>query len=76
MPRTSNDPCVFRDCYYMKADGQGHRSPSFQAVYRVAEQKILESPQRWALWMDYHLMLAPDVRNASLNNDTTIVAVS
>ncbi len=39
-----------------------------QAVYRVAEQKILESPERWALWMDYHLMLAPEVRDANLTN--------
>ena len=33
-----------------------------QDVYYTIEQRILQSPQRWALWMDYHLMLSPEVK--------------
>jgi lauroyl/myristoyl acyltransferase len=33
-----------------------------QDVYYTIEQRILQSPERWALWMDYHLMLSPEVK--------------
>ena len=33
-----------------------------QEVYYTMEQRILQTPERWALWMDYHLMLSPKVK--------------
>jgi lauroyl/myristoyl acyltransferase len=32
-----------------------------QRVYGVLEDQVLERPECWALWIDYHLMLAPHV---------------
>lgn len=33
-----------------------------QEIYNTVEQRIMQSPERWALWMDYHLMLSPKVK--------------
>ena len=42
-----------------KDQGMGYIT---QEVYHTLEELILQNPERWALWMDYHLMLAPEVR--------------
>lgn len=33
-----------------------------QNVYHTLEDFILQKPERWLLWMDYHLMLTPEAR--------------
>lgn len=33
-----------------------------QMIYKTVEQMILQAPERWALWVDYHLMLAAGVK--------------
>lgn len=38
-------------------------SETTQMVYDVLEKRILEAPESWALWLDYHLMVPPGVKN-------------
>ena len=33
-----------------------------QDVYHTLEDFILQKPERWLLWMDYHLILSPEAR--------------
>ncbi len=33
-----------------------------QQVYRTLECFILRNPEKWSLWLDYHLMLSPEAR--------------
>jgi Kdo2-lipid IVA lauroyltransferase/acyltransferase len=33
-----------------------------QIVYKTIEERILRAPEKWALWIDYHLMLARSIR--------------
>jgi lauroyl/myristoyl acyltransferase len=33
-----------------------------QKIYKKLEQRILQEPERWALWLDYHLMLSKEAR--------------
>ncbi len=41
-----------------------------QAVYCTIEQEILRSPEKWLLWMDYHLMLSKKQVNQELPSGT------
>jgi lauroyl/myristoyl acyltransferase len=46
----------------LKVDQRHSIGDITQEVYKTLEQRILEQPEQWALWMDYHLMLSSETR--------------
>ncbi|MDP6461397.1 MAG: hypothetical protein QGH59_06405 [Gemmatimonadota bacterium] len=50
---------------------EGLRTPRdiTQRIYKTLEQRILKSPERWALWIDYHLMVSHETLNAEKENN-------
>jgi lauroyl/myristoyl acyltransferase len=47
----------------IQTDAACDLSKTTQMVYDVLEKRILEAPESWALWLDYHLMVPPGVKN-------------
>jgi len=50
----------------LKIDNKRTIDEITQQIYLTLEQEILKQPERWVLWMDYHLMLTPEARREKI----------